>query len=99
MAFTQQDMERQMAEFAALQEEFSRLEAEEKAQLKALGLTEKDLGKPDLDNLPPELKKMVDEARDVARRAGEARKTQSGAAARPSSGPRPGAGRRGVVRL
>lgn len=99
MAFTQQDMEKQMEQFAAMKEELSRLEAQEKAQLKALGLTEADLGKPDLDALPPELRKMAQEAQEAARRAGEARRAQSSTTASTSSGPRPGAGRRGVVRL
>ena len=97
MAFTQQDMDKQWAEIAALTEEFSRLEAQEEAQLKALGLTGADLGEPDLHALPPDLQKMAREAQVAAQRAGEARKTQT--AARASSGPRPGAGRRGVVRL
>ena len=98
MAFTQQDMERQAQEFAAIQEEFSRLEAQEKALRKEAGMPEEgsDL---DMNNLNPEQRKMVEAAQAEAKRAGEARATQCKASAAPSNAHRPGAGRRGVVRL
>lgn len=38
MSFTEQDMKKQMEDFAALREEFSRLESQEKAMRKQLGL-------------------------------------------------------------
>lgn len=40
MSFTEQDMKKQMEDFAALREEFSRLESQEKAMRKQLGLPE-----------------------------------------------------------
>lgn len=96
MAFTQKDMERQAKEFAALKEEFSRLESEEQAQLKALGLKSSDLGTPDLANLPPELKKLADEAVNTAKRAGEARKAQRASAGSDTHAHK---ARRGAVRI
>lgn len=93
MSFTEQDMKKQMEDFAALREEFSRLESQEKAMRKQLGLPEQE--KTDPVSLTPELRKMVEEAEAEARRAGEAR-----AAARPAAaGGIPGGGRRNIVRL
>ena len=74
MSFTEQDMKKQMEDFAALREEFSRLESQEKAMRKQLGLPEQ--GKTDPASLTPELRKMVEEAEAEARRAGEARAAQ-----------------------
>ena len=60
MSFTEQDMKKQMEDFAALREEFSRLESQEKAMRKQLGLPEQE--KTDPASLTPELRKMVEEA-------------------------------------
>ena len=81
MSFTEQDMKKQMEDFAALREEFSRLESQEKAMRKQLGLSEQE--KTDPATLTPELRKMAEEAEAEARRAGEARAAQARAAARP----------------
>ena len=98
MSFTEQDMKKQMEDFAALREEFSRLESQEKAMRKQLGLPEQ--GKTDPASLTPELRKMVEEAEAEARRAGEARAAQARMAARPAAaGGIPGGGRRNIVRL
>ena len=83
MSFTEQDMKKQMEDFAALREEFSRLESQEKAMRKQLGLPEQ--GKTDPASLTPELRKMVEEAEAEARRAGEARAAQARIAARPAA--------------
>ena len=83
MSFTEQDMKKQMEDFAALREEFSRLESQEKAMRKQLGLPEQ--GKTDPASLTPELRKMVEEAEAEARRAGEARAAQARTAARPAA--------------
>lgn len=98
MSFTEQDMKKQMEDFAALREEFSRLESQEKAMRKQLGLPEQR--KTDPTSLTPELRKMVEEAEAEARRAGEARAAQARTAARPAAaGGIPGGGRRNIVRL
>lgn len=68
MSFTEQDMKKQMEDFAALREEFSRLESQEKAMRKQLGLSEQE--KTDPATLTPELRKMAEEAEAEARRAG-----------------------------
>lgn len=98
MAFTEQDMNRQIAAFAALREEFSRLEAQEKTLRRQAGLPEEGGEKTDMSRLSPEERRHVEEAMAEAKRAGEARAAQSHPA-RAASGPLPGAGRRGVVRL
>ena len=98
MAFSQQDMQKQFEEFAALKEEFSRLEAQEKQMRKQLDMPEQGGTGVDMASLPPELRKQAEQAMADAKRAGESRVAQS-APARAASGPMPGAGRRGVVRL
>ena len=98
MAFTEQDMQKQMEAFAAIKEEFSRLEAQEKTLRKQAGLPEEGGEKLDMAKLSPEERTHVEEAMAVAKRAGEARAAQS-RPAKAASGPLPGAGRRGVVRL
>lgn len=98
MAFTEQDMRKQMEEFAALKDEFSRLEAQEKMLRKQAGLPEEGGEKLDMAKLSPEARKHVEEAMAEARRAGEARAAQS-RPVKTASGPLPGAGRRGVMRL
>ncbi len=98
MAFTQQDMNRQMEEFDALKEELSRLEAQEKTLRKQAGLPEHGGEKMDMGKLSPAERKLVEEAMAEAKRSGEARAAQS-RPGRSASAPRPGAGRKGVVRL
>ena len=98
MAYSEQDMKKQFEAFAAIKEEFSRLEAQEKALRKQAGLPEQGGEKLDMSKLPPEERKLVEQAQAEAKRAGEARAAQSRPAAA-SSGSLPGAGRRGVVRL
>ncbi len=98
MAFTEQDMNKQIEAFAAVKEEFSRLEAQEKVLRKQAGLPEEGGEKTDMTKLSPELRKQAEEAMAEAKRAGEARAAQS-SPAKVSSGAMPGAGRRGVVRL
>ncbi|MBQ3059591.1 MAG: hypothetical protein IJD16_04670 [Desulfovibrio sp.] len=98
MAFTEQDLQKQIEEFAALKEEFSRLEAQEKQMRKTLGLPEEGGAGQDMNCLSPELRAQMETAMADAKRAGEARAAQS-SQARVAAGSRPGAARRGVVRL
>ena len=98
MSFTEQDMKKQIEDFTALREEFFRLESQEKAMRKQLGLPEQE--KTDPASLTPELRKMVEEAEAEARRAGEARAAHARTAARPAAASGiPGGGRRNIVRL
>ncbi|WP_300717890.1 hypothetical protein [uncultured Desulfovibrio sp.] len=100
MSFTEQDLKKQMESFAALREEFSRLESQEKAMRKQLGLPEQGQKKTDPASLTPELRKMLEEAETEARRAGEARAAQSRPAANSAAGGGIlGGGRRNIVRL
>lgn len=96
MDFTEQ-LHSQMEQLASLKEEFSRLEATEKALRRQVGLPEQGGETLDMDSLSPAERAHVEEAMAEAGRAGAARAAQSRPAA--SSGSRPGAGRRGVVRL
>ncbi|HIU17837.1 MAG TPA: hypothetical protein IAB01_05215 [Candidatus Avidesulfovibrio excrementigallinarum] len=99
MAFTEQDMKRQMNQLAELKDEFSRLENQEKAMRKALGLSEQGGEKVDMNALSPEMRKQAEEAMAEAQRAGAARAAQSQPASGAAAGSRPGCGRRNVVRL
>ncbi len=99
MAFIQQDMQKRIEAFTALKEAFSRLEAQEKAMRKQLDLPGQGGKKTDLASLSPELRRQVEQAVAVAKRAGEARAAQNTTAEAAVSASRPGAGRRGVVRL
>jgi len=76
MSFTEQDMKKQMEDFAALREEFSRLESQEKAMRKQLDLPERE--KTDPSSLTPKLREMVEEAMAEARRAAQARTSLPG---------------------
>ena len=98
MAFTEQDMLKQMEAFAAIRDEFSRLESQEKALRKQAGLPEEGQEKTDMATLSPELRQMTDAAMAEARRAGEARASQARNTGRATASV-PGAGRRNVVRL
>lgn len=99
MAFTKQDMQRQSEELAALKDEFSRLESQEKVMRKALGLPEQGGEKLDMNALSPEMRKQAEEAMAEAQRAGAARAAQSQSSLATPAGSRPGCGRRNVVRL
>ncbi len=99
MAFTEQDMKRQMNQLAELKDEFSRLENQEKAMRKALGLSEQGGEKVDMNALSPEMRKQAEGAMAEAQRAGAARAAQSQSSPATPAGSRPGCGRRNVVRL
>jgi hypothetical protein len=96
MTFTEKDLAAQTAQLDQLKDELARLDGLYAQQLAALGLSEEDLGRLDLDNQPPELKKLLDEARKAARQAGEQRAQEAKAQTASSVGP---SRRRDVVRL
>jgi hypothetical protein len=96
MTFTERGLAAQTAQLDQLKDEFARLDDLYAQQLAALGLSEEDLGRLDLDNQPPELKKLLDEARKAARQAGEKRAQAAKAQTTSSVGP---SRRRDVVRL
>lgn len=98
MAFTEKEMAEQQQAFAALKDEFSRLNAQRDAMLKEADLSEEDLRKMLNEKHPPEVEAFLKKAREDAARAGQARAAQAGA----PSGKSPsaaGRGRPGVVRL
>lgn len=101
MAFTDADLKKQEEQFAALEDEFARMQAQAAELLKAAGIKPEELKPIDINNLSPEMQKAMNEATDVAKRAGAARAAQ--ALPTPSSattrGQQPGAGRRNIVRL
>ncbi len=98
MSSAQQKLEQQIEAFTALQEELFRLEVQEKALRKQLNMPEQGGEKTDPASLPPELRRQVEQAVAEAKRAGEARASQHSQAGT-TSGPQPGTGRRGVVRI
>ena len=99
MAYTMKDMQRQFEALAALKEEFSRLEALENSLRRQVSSFTGG-AKTDMAALSPELKKLMTQAQEDASRAGEARRAQAHVAmGGTAGGHRPGAGRRGVVRL
>jgi hypothetical protein len=73
MAVTERDLEAQKVQLEQLGNELARLDAVFADALKAAGLKEADLKKFDPDNQPPEIKKLLDEAKAAAKRAGEER--------------------------
>lgn len=97
MAFTEENLREQVATLEQLREELGRAQEQEKALRKQLGLPEEGPLKVEKEQLPPEVQALVAKAREEAARAGQARAAQS--APQHSGGARPGAGRRGVVRL
>ena len=99
MAFTEEQMQKQREQFEAIKEEFARLNSHFDATLKAAGLTEADLKDVDVSSFPPEVLAAVEKSKEEAKRAGEARATQSNAANKSSGCKTPGARRKGVVRL
>ena len=98
MAFSDKDLHAQEQQIQILKEELSRLNTQFDAQLKGLGISDKDLLATLDSELPPELQKMMSEAQDKAKREGSARAAQ-GAPAPVTGAKAPGARRRGVVRL
>ncbi len=98
MSSAEEKLQQQIEAFTALQEEFSRLEVQEKALRKQLNMPEQGGERTDPASLPPELRRQVEQAVAEAKRAGEARAAQSSRAGT-TGGPQPGRGRRGLVRI
>jgi ElaB/YqjD/DUF883 family membrane-anchored ribosome-binding protein len=98
MAFTENDLREQEQAFAAIQDEFSRLNALHDGMLKDAGLSAEDLRKSLEEKLPPDLEKALNQAKEDAARAGKARAAQAGSAQSASAG-RSGRGRPGVVKM
>lgn len=100
--FTEQDSARQDAAFAELKEEFSRLEAQEKAMRKAAGLPEEGGLELDEADMTPAVRQELEEAKAKAQREGAARAAQyqnGTSAAAAGSGTTAGRRRQGVVRI
>jgi ElaB/YqjD/DUF883 family membrane-anchored ribosome-binding protein len=80
MAFTENDLRELEQTVTALQEEFSRLNAQFDGMLTQAGLSPEDLKKSLEEKHSPELEKAVERARTEAARAGRARADQAEAA-------------------
>jgi ElaB/YqjD/DUF883 family membrane-anchored ribosome-binding protein len=98
MAFTEKDMKEQEQVFAALKDEFSRLNARHEGMLKDAGLSADDLKKSLAEKQPPEMEKLLEQAKAEAAQAGKARAAQSSPAESAPAG-KSGRGRPGAVRL
>jgi polysaccharide deacetylase 2 family uncharacterized protein YibQ len=69
------------------------------AQLKEMNVSEAELKNLDQENIPAEVRQLLDEACAKAKREGQARAAQAAPSAAGTTDKAPGAGRRGVVRL
>jgi peptidoglycan hydrolase CwlO-like protein len=99
MAFTEEQLAAQQKMIEELKDELSRLNSVFDARMKDAGLTPADLEGLSLENAPPEVKQMLAQAREAAKRAGEARAAQT---PQPASSAPAGAGpsrRRNVIRF
>ena len=99
--FTEEDSRRQDEAFAALKDEFSRIEQMDKSLCRAFGLPEEGPLKLNVADKTPEVLKAFEEAKAKAEREGAARAAQfkNGADSGASATMAPGRSRRGVVRL
>lgn len=96
--FTAENSKKQDEAFAALKEEYARLEAKEKEMRKALNLPEE--GAIDLNDMPQEVLGVVDICKDRAKRAGAARAAQFSAEFNQVIPNKiPGARRQGILRV
>jgi hypothetical protein len=70
---TPEDFEAQEVMFERLKREFDQLNDQFEKNLKAIGITEADLGSLDLDKESPEVKLLMEQAQQAAQRAGQDR--------------------------
>jgi ribosomal protein L16 Arg81 hydroxylase len=71
MTIIDAEVEAKLAEINELRNHIERLDAIFDRNMEKVGLTEEDLRKLELTNLPPDIKKIVDETRREAQKAGE----------------------------
>jgi hypothetical protein len=71
MSNTDHEVEAKLAELKELKNKIGKLDEIFERNLKAVGLTEDDLRKIDLSDMPPDVKKIVDETKLAVRMAGE----------------------------
>jgi ElaB/YqjD/DUF883 family membrane-anchored ribosome-binding protein len=98
MASTEKDQREQEQAFAAVKEEFSRLNARYDGMLKDAGISAGDLQKALEEKRSPELDKAFNEARAEAERAGKTRAAQFGGAL-PEQAKSAGCRRPGAVKI
>jgi hypothetical protein len=98
MEFTEKELREQEQAVAALKEELSRLNAQFDGLIKDAGLSLDDLAAARKENLTPEMARMLEQAKEEAARAGQARAAQFQTGTAPTAS---GAGRRrpGAVRI
>jgi hypothetical protein len=73
MPLTEQQLATQATQLEQLKNELFNLNGTYEKQIKALGITEEDLRKLDPEKSPPEVKKLLEKARQLAKREGERR--------------------------
>jgi ElaB/YqjD/DUF883 family membrane-anchored ribosome-binding protein len=98
MAFTEQELREQEQAVEALKEELSRLNAQFDGLLKDAGLSPDDLAAARKEDLTPEMARMLEQAKEEAARAGQARAAQFQAGTAPTARGS-GRGRPGAVRI
>ncbi|MDR1109960.1 MAG: hypothetical protein LBP92_04490 [Deltaproteobacteria bacterium] len=98
MAFTEKELREQEQALEAAKEEFSRLNAQFDGMVKDAGHSHADLRASLEEKRSPELDKLLEQAREEATRAGQARAAQTGAPLEPQTR-NAGRGRPGAVRI
>jgi hypothetical protein len=73
MPFTEQDLAAQASQLEQLKAELFRLDGIYEKQLKTLGFSEDELRNFEPEKIPTEVKKLMEEAKQTAKRAGESR--------------------------
>ncbi|MDR2301027.1 MAG: hypothetical protein LBF38_03150 [Deltaproteobacteria bacterium] len=97
MSLTDAQVEAKLAEINELRNHIERLDAIFDRQMEKVGLTEEDLRKLELTNLPPDVKKIVDETRREAQKAGE--RVARDSSFQNSKSPRRSFSRAGAIKL
>jgi len=98
MPFTEQQLKQQEEQLAALKDELSRLNSVYDSLVKEEGVSA--VSNEDMNNLPPEMKQVLEEAQEKAKRAGAARVAQAQLHDSSSSNSKPlTSNRRNAVRL
>jgi uncharacterized membrane protein YccC len=87
MPFSEKDLAAQAAQLEQLKNEIFRLDGIYEKQLKALGISEEELRKLDPEKCSPEVKKLMEEAQQTAKRLGENRSATAKAQLAPSPSP------------
>ncbi|MDR2386988.1 MAG: hypothetical protein LBE80_05305 [Deltaproteobacteria bacterium] len=97
MTITYAEVEARLAESKELKDRLERLDAIFDLNMKKMGLTQEDLKKHNLDNLPPNMQKRLDEIKLEVKKAGE--QVARDLSLETTKSPRPSFSRSGAIKL